>query len=155
MFKYWTVLVIWAFGTLTWCLYPYRFVGEDQLFYLVVARNLALHGQQTFSGIFPTNGVHPLWQYLLAGYTYLCVAINPAIIRPSHINYAAPLSSALALCGGLSLARFAALAKLPRLLVAERPAVGADGPRRALLRGAPLLCAARLAGRGDAGPSAG
>jgi len=123
MFKYWTILVIWAFGTLTWFLYPERLLGDDQMFYLVIARNIALHGQQTFSGIFPTNGVHPLWQYLLAGYTYLCAAINPAIIRPPHINYAVPLSSAFALFGGLALARFAELAKLPRFLVADLPLI--------------------------------
>jgi hypothetical protein len=123
VFKYWTILLIWAFATVAWFLYPYRFVGDDPLFYFVVARNIALHGQQTFSGIYLTNGVHPLWQYLVAGYTCLCVWINPAIIGPSHINYAVPLSSAVALFGGLSLARFAELAKLPRFLVADIPLI--------------------------------
>lgn len=43
-----------------------RFMADDSYFYLVVARNIALHGEQTFSGIIPTNGVHPLWLYILS-----------------------------------------------------------------------------------------
>jgi hypothetical protein len=45
-----------------------RFIADDSYFYMTTARNLALTGQQTFSGIMPTNGVHPLWLYLLAGF---------------------------------------------------------------------------------------
>ena len=58
-------------GTVSWWLYPNSYIGDDPLFYLVVARNMVFSGIQSFSGIFPTNGVHPLWQYLLAGFTYV------------------------------------------------------------------------------------
>jgi len=30
-----------------------------------VARNIAAQGTATFDGTHPTNGFHPLWQYLL------------------------------------------------------------------------------------------
>jgi hypothetical protein len=43
-----------------------RFLADDSYFYLVTARNLALHREQTFSGLLPTNGMHPLWLYLLS-----------------------------------------------------------------------------------------
>ena len=37
------------------------FFTDDFFYYLVVARNLALHGTSTFNGLQLTNGYHPLW----------------------------------------------------------------------------------------------
>jgi hypothetical protein len=37
------------------------FFEDDFFYYLVVAKNLVLHGVSTFNGIQPTNGYHPLW----------------------------------------------------------------------------------------------
>jgi hypothetical protein len=44
-----------------------RFVPDDALYYLVVARNVATGHGVTFDGTTPTNGFHPLWQLLTAG----------------------------------------------------------------------------------------
>ncbi|MEW5940201.1 MAG: hypothetical protein AB1750_11095 [Chloroflexota bacterium] len=48
-----------------------RFIVDDSYFYLVIARNIALHGEQTFSGLFSTNGIHPLWLYLLSAWDWV------------------------------------------------------------------------------------
>ena len=69
------------------------FIAEDSYFYLVIARRLALEGEQSFSGAFPTNGFHPLWQYLLAGYARAIAAIEPSWLW--RAAFAAPLSIAL------------------------------------------------------------
>jgi hypothetical protein len=39
---------------------------DDFFYYLQVARNIAETGKSTFGGVTPTNGYHPLWQFLLA-----------------------------------------------------------------------------------------
>jgi hypothetical protein len=35
---------------------------DDYYYYLIVARNLVLHGLSSFDGVRPTNGYQPLWQ---------------------------------------------------------------------------------------------
>lgn len=77
------------------------FVVEDSFFYLVIARNIALFGKQTFSGLFSTNGVHPLWLYLLSGYSYLVSLVDPDLLFDEH--YALPLSVALLALGSWNL----------------------------------------------------
>jgi hypothetical protein len=42
------------------------FFVDDFFYYLVVAKNLALHGTSTFNGLQPTNGYHPLWLLTIA-----------------------------------------------------------------------------------------
>jgi hypothetical protein len=37
---------------------------DDYFYYLVVAKNIVLHGVSSFDGIRPTNGYQPLWQLL-------------------------------------------------------------------------------------------
>ena len=37
------------------------FFDDDYFYYLVVAKNIVLHGTSTFNGIQITNGYHPLW----------------------------------------------------------------------------------------------
>jgi hypothetical protein len=39
---------------------------DDFFYYLVVAKNLALHGASTFNGLQATNGYHPLWMLTIA-----------------------------------------------------------------------------------------
>jgi hypothetical protein len=119
--KLWPLLLIWAFGTISWLLYPVAYVGDDPWFYLVTARNIALHGFQSFSGIFPTNGFHPLWQYLLAGYSYILAMFDPSLLYREA--FAVPLSSAMALWGTWNLARIADRLELPRILVAGIPLI--------------------------------
>jgi|GEM_PF-521973 len=77
----------------SWFAFTGNYVADDSYFYLVIARNLVTQGTQTFSGLFPTNGVHPLWQYLLAGYTWIIYHLNPTWIE--SLAYAVPLSTAL------------------------------------------------------------
>ncbi|MBM4343928.1 MAG: hypothetical protein FJ100_11220 [Deltaproteobacteria bacterium] len=54
-----------------------RFVPDDAYFYLVVARNLARFGQHTFSGVFDTDGVHPLWTWMATAATWALDHIEP------------------------------------------------------------------------------
>jgi len=106
---------------LSWWLYPFNYIADDSLFYLVVVRNIVLTGQQTFSGIYPTNGVHPLWLYCLALYGYLCSWIDPTLLW--NIRFAIPLSALFALWGAWNLSRVAERWNLSRLLVADFPLV--------------------------------
>ncbi len=113
------LLVVWLLGTASWFISPYIYVADDCWFYVVIARNIATTGSQTFSGIFPTNGVHPLWLYLLSGYTYVCKLIDARLLKIA--SYAVPLSSALVLWGGFNLLRAARTLKLSPLLFAVVP----------------------------------
>jgi hypothetical protein len=42
------------------------FFVDDFFYYLVVAKNLVLHGASTFNGLQTTNGYHPLWLLTIA-----------------------------------------------------------------------------------------
>ena len=52
--------------TAAWFWHPGKYIADDAYFYLVIARNLAIHGVESFNQIVATNGSHPMWQYLLA-----------------------------------------------------------------------------------------
>ena len=92
------LLVAW-FGALLavaiylWCTMTESFIADDSYFYVVIARNIALKGQQTFSNVFPTNGFHPLWGYVLAAYTYLVHVVAPTAVN--YVTYAIPLAIAM------------------------------------------------------------
>jgi hypothetical protein len=88
-----------------WVLNTNAFITEDSFFYLVTARNIALSGSQTFSGIYPTNGVHPLWLYLLAGYSWLVSLLSEDLLYKT--GYAVPLSFALLVMSALNFRRVA------------------------------------------------
>ena len=93
-----TILVIlMACGIGAWLIRPEAFIADDSYFYLVIARNLALNGEQTFTRLFPTTGVHPLWCYLLAVHDALVSHLNPALLW--NIRTAIPLSVLLLACG--------------------------------------------------------
>ncbi len=70
-----------AFVAAVWATWPSCFIADDSYFYLVIARNLAIDGAQTFSGIVPTNGFHPLWQYVLAGFYAVVAKVDPTALR--------------------------------------------------------------------------
>ena len=56
---------------IAWILSPRSYIADDSYFYLVIARNLARYGEESFNRIFPANGFHPLWQYMLALWTWI------------------------------------------------------------------------------------
>jgi hypothetical protein len=103
-----------AVGIVLWCLLPKPYIADDSYFYVVIARNIALKGQQTFSNLFPTNGFHPLWGYMLAAYTYLVQAVLPSAV--SHVSYAVPLAIAMLVGTAIQSWRFARAAKLDPLV---------------------------------------
>jgi hypothetical protein len=82
--------LLFAVGVYLWATRTSPFVADDSYFYAVIARNIALHGEQTFSNLVPTNGFHPLWGYVLAAYTYLVHAVWPQAVY--DVRYAVPLS---------------------------------------------------------------
>jgi hypothetical protein len=90
-------MVVVAAAAAAWMYSARSFIAEDSYFYAVIARRLALEGRQTFSGVFPTNGFHPLWLYLLAGYSTVVKVMGPELLW--HANVAVPLSAALAAIG--------------------------------------------------------
>lgn len=85
------------FGITSWFAYHANYIADEGYVSLLIARNLAQHGRQTFSDIFPTNGFQPLWQYLLAGYTWQVLQFQPSWIYQSL--FAIPLSAVLLALG--------------------------------------------------------
>jgi hypothetical protein len=113
------LLGLWGLGVLAWVCLPELCRNDDSWFYPVVARNIVLAGKQSFSGVFPTNGVHPLWLYLLTGYSYLVSLANPAWLHTAA--YAIPLSASLVLAGAWCFSRASEELGLSRLLAVYVP----------------------------------
>ena len=67
-----------------WSLNPYPWIADDSFFYLVIAKNIVLNGEQTFSGIIPTNGIHPLWTWILASWTFIINIFDPKYLDNPH-----------------------------------------------------------------------
>jgi len=86
---------------------------------MVIARNIVLDGSQTFSNLYITNGIHPIWLYLLTGYSYLVSIFDPEILF--NPVYAVPLSAFLVFMGVVNFWKAADLLKLPRLLFCGLP----------------------------------
>ena len=57
------------------------FVGDDAAYYLNIARNYAGGYGWTFDRINPTNGFHPLWEYMLVGICRLLPGTPDSQIR--------------------------------------------------------------------------
>ena len=92
------VALLFTFMVGMWILETEAFISDDSYFYLVISRNLALEGHQTFSGIMSTNGAHPLWLYVLTAYSW----VVSSLFGPDSLNnpgFALPLTVAL-LAGG-------------------------------------------------------
>jgi hypothetical protein len=45
---------------------PFGYLAVDSFYYLVVGKNIALHGSISFDDSRPTNGFHPAWQLIVA-----------------------------------------------------------------------------------------
>lgn len=99
------MLCLFLSGVLSWVFYSRAFVWDDSYFYLVIARNIVLSHQQTFSNVFPTNGFHPLWLYILTAYSYVVSLINPAYLF--NTAYAIPLSALFVAMGCLNFIKVA------------------------------------------------
>ena len=92
------LILVFSLGVSLWLWKTAIFTHDDAIFYLVIAKNLALDGHQTFSGIMSTNGAHPLWLYLLTAYSWVVAfTFGPDFL--DNIKTALPLSVAL-LAGG-------------------------------------------------------
>ncbi|MSQ83185.1 MAG: hypothetical protein EXR77_09790 [Myxococcales bacterium] len=75
----WAAVVSVVLGVLACILlFPHRFILDDAYFYLVTARNLVTTGEHSFSGVMATNGVHPLWLYMVTGWSWLAAGLNKA-----------------------------------------------------------------------------
>jgi hypothetical protein len=102
-----------------WLLFPDLFIAEDSYFYLVTARNLALTGRQSFSGLYPANGLHPLWLYSLSAYSWLISRLGPGLL--ANPAYAAPLSAVFLVLGTLFFKRTARSLRVPLAFLALPP----------------------------------
>ena len=87
--------------------------GDDAFYYFQVAINHVRHGFWTFDGIHPTNGVQPLWAWLLTGLAHLL----------SWAGVSEPLSFARAFVGLTALVYWGACLVLYSL-VRERVSIG-------------------------------
>ena len=104
-----------------WLVNPTAFVTEDAYFYLVSARRFARGQGQTFSGIFPTNGFHPLWLYLLYGWASLCQLVRPSSLLSAR--FAVFPAAACFFWGTRQLLGLARTLRLSAALVAGVPMV--------------------------------
>lgn len=110
---------LFFFGILSWTLYSSCFIWDDSYFYLVIARNIIFTGQQTFSNIFPTNGFHPLWLYLLTLYSYVVTIFNADLLF--NESYAIPLSAGVVAWGVVNFWKVADRLQLPKFLFVGLP----------------------------------
>jgi hypothetical protein len=90
-----TVWLVFAVLVLARVWTPERFLIDDAYFYLVTARRLALDGVPSFSGVQPSDGVHPLWLAVLAGWARLVAAVDTSWLWKSRA-YLVPEFAALA-----------------------------------------------------------
>jgi hypothetical protein len=91
-----------------------RFIADDSYFYMTIARNLALFGKQTFSGLVPTNGAHPLWLYTLTFSYWVISLINAQqLYNPLSI---VPISLLVLIIGILASWKSASILGLNKLL---------------------------------------
>lgn len=73
-------LIFFAAIGVAWLVFAPAFVADDSYFSLVVARNLGLHGQPTFSRLFLTNGFHPAWIASLGAYAWLMALVHRPLL---------------------------------------------------------------------------
>jgi hypothetical protein len=100
---------------LCWFLNPEAWIADDSYFYLVIARNIARLGEQTFSGILPTNGAHPLWMYMMAAWASLLNAIAPRLLNLPH--FAVALSATCLWLFAIQYRRISESLEIPRAWV--------------------------------------
>ncbi|NOZ22832.1 MAG: hypothetical protein GXP25_17275 [Planctomycetes bacterium] len=105
--------------SIPWWIDPTFFIADDSYFYLQTAKNIALTGKQTFNGLFPTNGLHPLWLYLLSLYSWLVSLLSPGLL--SHPAFAIPLSAALLALGAVNFWKVARILRVNAWLLVSIP----------------------------------
>jgi len=143
------VYALAAIVVVFWFANPTAFVTEDAYFYLVSARRFARGQGQTFSGVFPTNGFHPLWLYLLYGWAWLCQRVRPASLQSARF-VVVPAAVCL-IWGTHQLLRLARALRLSPVLVGGIPllfvgVMGLLGSEGHALYAAAATLLARLAG---------
>ncbi len=68
---------------------PYQWMNDDAYFYLKVALNQSRGLGSTFSGLAPTNGYHPLWQWMLFGlFDVLRPGVESGLIAARLLSWA-------------------------------------------------------------------
>lgn len=110
--RYPALVALLALTGVFWTRNTLPFVAEDCYFYAIIARNIALRGVQSFWGVEPTNGVHPLWVLLLGGYSWIVSLFSTDALY--HAVYGVPLSLALLGGGAINWMYVADQARLPR-----------------------------------------
>jgi hypothetical protein len=68
---FWVYVVFSCVCAILVALRPLNFLSDDCLFYLVIADHISKGQGSTFNGLFPTNGYHPLWEYLASALALL------------------------------------------------------------------------------------
>ncbi|MBI1785800.1 hypothetical protein HYR69_11705 [Candidatus Sumerlaeota bacterium] len=96
-------------------------VPDDGFYYLKIARYLAIEGRMTFDGINWTNGFHPFWGWLLAGWIVplrgcstdglfkLVFGFNAALLSAAGVAFALAIRQITRKLWHLSLPMFAGL----------------------------------------------
>lgn len=109
------IISLWiASATAIWLWRPAAFIADDSYFYAVIARNIARGAGQTFSGVFPTNGAHPLWLYLMAGWATILEALHAPWL--DRLEFAVLPAAALMALGAVALVRLSQRWKLDATL---------------------------------------
>lgn len=111
----WALVAVAMLMTLFWWANPDAFIADDSYFYLEIAQSISRDGKVSFTGVYPTNGFHPLWLALLSAYTWLIHTLQPEWL--GSVRYALPLSSVVLLGGTLLLIRFARRLRLSPIVV--------------------------------------
>ncbi|HEX6274616.1 MAG TPA: hypothetical protein VFZ53_16345 [Polyangiaceae bacterium] len=78
---------------------PFGYAAADTFYYLTVARNIARHGSVSFDGVHPTNGFHPLWQFVTAALHFGTEKLGMA----EHTVLATVVLSLVFVAGGVAL----------------------------------------------------
>lgn len=84
-------IVFFAALAVFWLCFTPAFVSDDSYFYLVIARNLALHRGLTFSQLYPTNGVHPAWQAVVGCYAWVISIFDVQLLNSPRTYVPLPL----------------------------------------------------------------
>ena len=111
MRRHGALFVFLLVAAIFWLRNPVAFVSEDCYFYAVVARNLALRGVQSFWGSELTNGVHPLWLYVLTAWEWCLARLDAGWLY--RAGFGVPLVVAITGLGAAIWMRVTRHAELP------------------------------------------
>jgi hypothetical protein len=97
------LVALWAIAFAFWVRFTPAFISDDAYFYLVIARNFALHGGATFTNLFPTNGVHPAWAAALTVYAWAVSKLDARLLSLPCVYV--PLPATFLIWANINLAR--------------------------------------------------